>query len=118
MIAGDTVADGRAPVEPRCFPSAEEMRMVRAISLLALLKAARQGEYRATFHGFHVEAVRRNKIGNATPTVEVRLAVTLAGVLVEGCALAVDAMPASLDFAESHRRESFGAETLVDNEGH
>ena len=112
------IARGRAPVEPQCFPSAEEMRMVRALSLLALLKAARQGEYRATFHGFRVEAVRRDTPGNATPTVEVRLAVTLAGVVVERCALAVDAIPASLDCAESHRRESFGAETFVDNKSH
>ena len=93
MIMGDAVADGRAPMVPRCFPSAEEMRMVRAIALLALLHAARQGEYRATFHGFHVEAVRRDGIHDTAPIVEVRLAVTLAGAVVEQCALALDAMP-------------------------
>ena len=31
------------------LPGAEEFRMVRAIALLALLEAARDGEYRATF---------------------------------------------------------------------
>ena len=118
MIAGDTVTDVSAQLEPRCFPSAEEMRMVRGIALLALLKAARQGEYQATFHGFRVEAVRRDGIHDTAPIVEVHLAVTLAGAVVERCALAVDAIPASLNCAESHRRESFGAETFVDNEGH
>ena len=93
MTAGDAVADGRAPVVSRCFPSAEEMRMVRAIALLALLEAVRQGAYRATFHGFHVEAVRRDGTHDTAPIVEVRLAVTLAGAVVEQCALALDAMP-------------------------
>jgi len=64
----------------RAYPNAEEMRMVRAIALLALLEALRNGEYRATFHGFRVEAHRRTGPASSTPTVEVSLAVTLGGM--------------------------------------
>ena len=45
--------------EPTCFPSAEELRMLRPIALLALLEAAHQGEYHASFHGFRVQALRQ-----------------------------------------------------------
>ena len=117
MITGDAVADVCVPVEPRYFPNAEEMRMVRAIALLALLHAARQGEYRATFHGFHVEAIRRDGIHDTAPIVEVRLAVTLAGALVERCALAVNAIPRSLDLPDAIK-ESAGAETFAEDESH
>jgi hypothetical protein len=118
VSSGDAVARVREPVEPRCFPSAEEMRMVRAIASLALLKAVRHGEYHATFHGFRVAAVRRNAPDNAMSSVEVSLTVQLAGTVVDRCELTVGAMPASLGCAESHRAESVGAETFVDNVGH
>lgn len=44
-------------VRPARFPDAEELRMVRAIAMGVLLEAARRGEYRASFHGFRIQAV-------------------------------------------------------------
>jgi hypothetical protein len=41
-----------------CFPVAEELRMVRALTQTAWLEARQQGVYRAVFHGFRIEAVR------------------------------------------------------------
>jgi len=117
-MAADAVADDCAPVESRCFPSAEEMRMVRAIALLALLEAARHGEYRATFHGFRVEAVRHHGLGQGAPTVEVRLAVTLAGTVVERCDLDVGVMRSSFGDVEGHRTQFVGAETFAVYDGH
>jgi hypothetical protein len=40
------------------FPSAEELRMLRAIVLIAVAEAAGTGEYRASFRGFRVHAWR------------------------------------------------------------
>lgn len=34
--------------------------MVRAIARFALLEAARQGQYHASFHGFRVDAMRES----------------------------------------------------------
>jgi hypothetical protein len=42
------------------FPSAEELRMLRAIALIAVAEAACIGEYRASFRGFRVHAWRIN----------------------------------------------------------
>jgi hypothetical protein len=64
------------------LPGAEEFRMVRAIALLALLEAARNGEYRATFHGFRIHA-RRQCPPDADAYVEVNLCVTLGKAIVE-----------------------------------
>ena len=69
-----------APVR---FPSTEELRMVRAIALLALLEAARHGEYRATFHGFRVQALRQCSAPGADAFVEVNLCVSLGKTVVE-----------------------------------
>ena len=69
--------------EPTCFPSAEELRMVRGIALLALLEAARQGEYRASFHGFRVQALRQRSAPGSDVFVEVNLCVSLGKTLVE-----------------------------------
>jgi len=107
-----------ANVEQRAYPNAEEMRMVRAIALVALLEALRHGEYRATFHGFHVEAHRRPGHDNAKPTVEVSLTVRLAGHVVETSELAIDTVPASFNCAEFNRTAPDGAETLGESDGH
>ena len=65
------------------FPSAEELRMVRAIALLALLEAARRGEYRATFRGFRVQALRQCPALVSDAFVEVNLCASLGKVVIE-----------------------------------
>lgn len=50
----------RSGCAPACLPGAEELRMVRAIARFALFEAARHGEYHASFHGFHVDAIRES----------------------------------------------------------
>jgi hypothetical protein len=70
--------------DPLRYPSAEELRMVRAIASLAIVEASRNGESRATFHGFRVQAIR----GCAAPDesgapVEVNLIVRLGTRIVE-----------------------------------
>ena len=65
------------------FPSAEELRMVRAIASLALLEAARRGEYRATFRGFRVQALRKRPAPDANAFVEVNLCVSLGSAVIE-----------------------------------
>jgi len=57
--------------------------MVRAIARLALLEAARHGEYRATFHGFGVLARRQSPISGDGVVVAVNLCVLLEGTVVE-----------------------------------
>ena len=57
--------------------------MVRAIALLALLKAARHGEYCATFHGFSVQALRQCSAPGFEAVVEVNLCVSLGKTIVE-----------------------------------
>ncbi len=69
--------------EPTCFQSAEELRMLRAIALLALLEAAHQGEYHASFHGFRVQALRQGSAPGSDVFVEVNLCVSLGANLVE-----------------------------------
>lgn len=69
--------------EPTSFPSAEELRMVRAIALIALVEAARKGEYRASFHGFSVQALRQGSTPDTNVVVDVNLYVCLGKKLVE-----------------------------------
>lgn len=57
--------------------------MVRAIALLALLDAARYGEYRATFHGFCVDARRKHPPSGFNTSVEVDFCVSLGKIVVE-----------------------------------
>ena len=57
--------------------------MVRAIALFALLEAARHGEYRASFHGFRVQALRQCSAPGADAFVEVNLCVRRGKVIVE-----------------------------------
>jgi len=118
MIAGDAVVNLCAPADPRRFPSAEDMRMVRAIALLALLEAVRHGEYRATFRGFRVEAIRRRGLGHAAPAFELHLVVTFAGRVIERCALDVDEMLESSSKTECDRTHVVDGETFVDCNGH
>ena len=56
--------------------------MVRSIALLALLDAVRDGEYRATFHGFCIHA-RRQCPADADGFAEVDLCVSLGKAIVE-----------------------------------
>ena len=76
-------------------PRSEELRMVRAIALLALREAVRHGEYRATFHGFRVQALRKCSAPGSEPFVNVYLRVSFGKAAVE-CGLVaatdVDAM--------------------------
>lgn len=81
MNEKDLVA--QAATQPTCFPNTEELRMVRAITLLALLEAARHGEYRATFHGFSVQALRRCSAPGSEAVVEVNLCVSLGKTIVQ-----------------------------------
>ena len=80
-MTGRDVAGGSAH-EASSFPGSEEFRMVRAIALLALVEAARHGEYRATFRGFRVEALRQCPPG-ADAFVDVHLCVSLGRAVVE-----------------------------------
>lgn len=80
-MAGQDVAGGITS-DAASFPGSEEFRMVRAIALLALVEAARHGEYRATFRGFRVEALRRCPPG-ADAFVDVHLCVSLGMAVVE-----------------------------------
>jgi hypothetical protein len=57
--------------------------MVRAIARLALMEAARHGEYRATFHGFSVLARRQCPIPSDGAVVAVNLCVHLGRTVVE-----------------------------------
>lgn len=80
----------RTDGEAMRFPSAEELRMVRAIALLALLEAARHGEYRATFRGFRVQALRQRPAPDAEAFVEVNLCVSFGRAVIERSVLATN----------------------------
>ena len=75
---------GPAPEEyvPR-LPEAEELRMLRAISLHAVVHAAHHREYRASFHGFHVHALRQRSIPGFDGLRAVSLCVTFGRTLLE-----------------------------------
>lgn len=117
VIADDALDDECAPEGSQCFPSAEEMRMVRAIVPLAVLEAARQGECRATFRGFLIEAVR-HKLGRTASWIEVSVVVTLRGTVMGQCTLYFDAMPSSSCDMEFTRAKVVGDETFVEYDGH
>jgi len=65
------------------YPGAEELRMVRAIAQLALMEAARYGEYRANFHVFTVLAIRQFTVPGDGVVVAVNLYVLLGVSVVE-----------------------------------
>ncbi len=118
MSAITVVADVFALAEPQRLPSAEDMRMVRAIALLSLLEAVRHGEYHATFHGFRVEAVRRDGLGRDAPTVVIHLVVTFDGTVVERCALDIDEMRSSSSETECFRPCVVDGATFCGFDGH
>lgn len=72
---------------PVGLPTAEELRMVRAIAQIAFLEAARDGEYRATFRGFRIHACRLCP-QEPEAFVEIKMCVSLGKVIVE-CSLVV-----------------------------
>ncbi len=78
---GENIADDIAG-DAGGVPGVEELRMVRAIAGMALMEAARCGEYRATFRGFRVEARRQCPAG-AGARIDVRLCVSLGQAVVE-----------------------------------
>ncbi len=79
--------------------------MLRAIALIALIEAARRGEYRASFHGFHLQAVRQYVAPDADAVVDVYICVRLGKKLVEHSLLAMD-IPQSPRVAVSARPEA------------
>ena len=80
------MSDGDSPVgaaaEPGCFPSTEEIRMVRSIALLALMEARRHGRWGASFHGYRVLAQRQGPTRSFAPFIEVSLSVSLGKAVV------------------------------------
>jgi hypothetical protein len=62
-------------VDRRFFPSAEDMRMVRAIACSALLEAASAGEYKASFRRFHVHAKRETLAGKGGGRIHVSITI-------------------------------------------
>lgn len=76
--------------EPMHFPSAEVLRMLRAIVLLALQEAARYGVYRASFQGFRVQALRLSSEPGSDAFVELNLRVSLGSAVVERGVVAMD----------------------------
>ena len=72
-------------VEPACFPSTEEVRMVRSIALLALMEAVRHDRWGASFHGFRVQAQRQGSVRGFAAFSEVSLSVSLGHAVVACC---------------------------------
>ncbi|MGE3512997.1 MAG: hypothetical protein AB7N65_29390 [Vicinamibacterales bacterium] len=118
MSASNIVGDVFASAGPRRFPSAEDMRMVRAIALLALLEAVRHGEYRATFRGFRVEVGRRDVRRHGVLTAAIHLVVTFDGTVIERCELDVDEMRTSSRTNEFDLACGVHGETFVGCNGH
>ena len=94
------------------FPDAEELRMVRAIAMVVLLEAARRGEYRASFHGFRIQAVRQ-RATQVAAFVEVKLCVTWEGHPVELQVMRMEPQEASSGPREgSETAEAIGMEPM------
>ena len=95
------------------FPDAEELRMVRAIAMAVLLEAARRGEYRASFHGFRIQAARRRTGSPVAAFVEVKLCVTWDGHPVELKVIRMEPQQASATLREgSEAAEAVGMEPM------
>ena len=71
-----------AAADPACFPSTEEIRMVRSIALLAIMEAQRHGRWGASFHGFRVQALRQGPARGFAAFTEVSLSVRLGQAVV------------------------------------
>ena len=65
--------------------------MVRAIARCALLEAARMGQYRASFHGFYVHAMRQSRAASSD-VCEVRFLVSQRAMPLEQGVALVHAM--------------------------
>ncbi len=74
-----------AGAEPACFPSMEEIRMVRSIALLALMEAQRHGRWGASFHGFRIQALRQGPARGFAAFTEINLLVSLGKAVVVRC---------------------------------
>ena len=95
------------------FPDAEELRMVRAIAMVVLLEAARRGEYRASFHGFRIQAARRRAVPHVAAFVEVKLCVTWEGRPVELKVMRMEPQEASAALRDgSEAAEANGLEPM------
>ena len=95
------------------FPDAEELRMVRAIAMVVLLEAARRGEYRASFHGFRIQAARRRAGSPVATFVEVKLCVTWEGHPVELKVMRMEPQEASATLPDgSEAAEAVGMEPM------
>jgi hypothetical protein len=81
---------------PMRLPGVEEIRMVRAIAHLALEEAARHREYRATFRGFHIHALRRRSMPGMDDRREVSLCVSFGRTLIARDLVATD-LPGELE---------------------
>jgi hypothetical protein len=105
--------EGEARVLRRArFPDAEELRMVRAIAMVGLLEAARRGEYRASFHGFRIQAVRQ-RATQVAAFVEVKLCVTWEGHPVELEVMRMEPQEASATLPDgSEAAEAVGMEPM------
>lgn len=85
MSVSDSDRPVGAAVEPACFPSTEEVRMVRSIALLALMEAQRHGRWVASFHGFRIQALRQGPARGCAALIEVSLSVSLGKIFVARC---------------------------------
>jgi len=61
----------------------QELREIRAIALFALHQAARHGEYRASFRGFRVQALRQCAAPEVDALVAVDLCVSVGNTVLE-----------------------------------
>ena len=80
VSGSDSAVDAAA--ESACFPSIQEIRMVRSIALLALMEAQRHGRWGASFHGFRVQAQRQGPARSFAAFTEVSLSVSLGQAVV------------------------------------
>jgi hypothetical protein len=64
------------------FPSIEELRMLRAIAMIAVAYAACLGEYRASFRGYRVHAWRIGPVATGS-IAHVRMETRYGAVIME-----------------------------------
>ena len=88
--------------------------MVRAIARLALLEAARHGQYHASFHGFRVYAMRESAVAGSDVS-EVSFLVSHQARSLERGVVAVYAPQQRMSFACSRASAKNGALELGTN---
>jgi hypothetical protein len=79
-----------AEAESACFPSTEEIRMVRSIALLALMEAQRHGRWGASFRGFRIHAQRQGPARGLSLSVSLGKAVVACSVVATNYAEAME----------------------------